>query len=295
MRYQAIQRQAAIYPARSLCRLLGVSASGYYAWRLRPESGRQCANREIVEMMRRIHEEVKQTYGSPRMQRELVARGYRCGHNRVAALMRQQGLVAKMTVRFRRTAKAGHREQVVPNRLDRQFRVATPNQVWAADITYIPTQAGFVYLAVVIDLFSRRVVGWAMHSRLSAQLVAEALSQAYHRRHPAAGLLHHSDQDSLYSSLVYQHLLTELEMTASMSRKGNCYDNACVESFFASLKTELVAFERFATRAEAQEALFRWIELFYNRVRRHSTLGYHSPVDFEQRTHQLRISVHQDG
>lgn len=295
MRYQAIQQQAALYPVRSLCRLLGVSASGYYAWQKRPESRRQRANRELVEMMRRIHSEVKQTYGSPRMQRELVARGYRCGHNRVAALMRQHGLVAKMTVRFRRTAKAGYREQVVPNRLDRQFNVPSPNQVWAADITYVPTQAGFVYLAVVIDLFSRRVVGWAMHRRLSAQLVADALSQAYQRRHPTPGLLHHSDQDSLYSSLIYQHLLAELAMTASMSRKGNCYDNACVESFFASLKTELVVFERFADQAEAQDALFRWIELFYNRVRRHSTLDYYSPVDFEQRTHQLKISVHQDG
>jgi len=283
------------YPVERLCRLLGVSRSGYYASQRRPESARSRANREVVEVMRQIHREVKQTYGSPRMQEELVARGYRCGHNRVASLMRQHGLIAKMTVRFRRTAKAGLREQVVPNRLDRQFTVTAPNQVWASDITYIPTQAGFIYLAVVIDLFSRRVVGWAMHRRLSAQLVAEALSQAYDRRRPAPRLLHHSDQDPLYSSLVYQHLLTEFDMTASMSRKGNCWDNACVESFFASLKTELVAFERFATRAEAQNALFQWIELFYNRVRRHSTLGYHSPVDFERLTHQLKPGVHENG
>ena len=275
------------YPVQRLCRVLGVSRSGYYAWRSRPASARRRAAAELVEVMRQIHGAVQQTYGSPRMQEELAARGYRCGHNRVAALMRQHGLVARMTVRFRRTAKAGLREQVAPNRLERQFVVSVPNRVWAADITYIPTQAGFVYLAVVIDLFSRRVVGWAMHDRLSARLVADALSQAYHRRRPPPGLLHHSDQDGLYSSRVYQHLLTEWDMTASMSRKGNCYDNACVESFFASLKTELVAFERFATQAEAQAALFRWIELFYNRVRRHSTLGYHSPVDFERLTHQL--------
>lgn len=288
-----IGRQA--YPVRRLCRLLGVSCSGYYAWRVRPESARGRVNGEIVMMMRQIHSEVKQTYGSPRMHDELVARGYRCSRNRVASLMRRHGLIAKMSVRFRRAAKAGRREQVAPNRLDRQFAVALPNRVWASDITYIPTRAGFVYLAVVLDLFSRQVVGWAMHSRLSAQLVADALSQAYQRRRPVSGLLHHSDQDPLYSSLVYQHLLAEYAMNASMSRKGNCWDNACVESFFASLKSELVAFERFTTRDEAETAIFEWIEVFYNRVRRHSTLGYHSPVDFERLTHQLKPSVHQNG
>lgn len=283
------------YPIERLCRLLGVSRSGYYAWRERPESVRERGNRGMVEVMRQIDREVKHTYGSPRMHTELVARGYSCGCNRVAALMRRHGLIAKMTIRFRRAAKAGLREQVVPNRLNRQFAVAAPNQVWASDITYIPTQSGFVYLAVVIDLFSRRVVGWAMHSRLSAQLVVEALSQAYDRRHPAPKLLHHSDQDPLYSSLVYQHQLTQFDMTASMSRKGNCWDNACVESFFAGLKSELVAFERFATKDEAQTALFQWIELFYNRVRRHSTLGYVSPVDFERLTHELKQTVHENG
>ena len=283
------------YPVQRLCGLLGVSGSGYYAWCGRPESARSRANGEIVMMMRQIHKEVKQTYGSPRMHDELVARGYRCSRNRVARLMRQQGLIAKMTIRFRRAAKAGRREQVAPNQLDRQFEVAVPDRVWASDITYIPTRAGFVYLAVVLDLYSRRVVGWAMHSRLSAQLVAQALSQAYQRRRPGSGLLHHSDQDPLYSSLVYQHLLAEYDMTASMSRKGNCWDNACVESFFASLKSELVAFERFTTRDEAETAIFEWIEVFYNRVRRHSTLGYNSPVDFERLTHQLKPSAHENG
>lgn len=283
------------YPVQRLCGLLGVSGSGYYAWQGRSESVRSRANGEIVMMMRQIHKEVKQTYGSPRMHDELVARGYRCSRNRVARLMRQQGLIAKMTVRFRRAAQAGRREAVAPNRRDRQFEVAVPDRVWASDITYIPTRAGFVYLAVVLDLFSRQVVGWAMHSRLSAQLVAQALSQAYQRRRPVSGLLHHSDQDPLYSSLVYQHLLAEYDMTASMSRKGNCWDNACVESFFASLKSEFVAFERFTTRDEAETAIFEWIEVFYNRVRRHSTLGYHSPVDFERLTHQLKPSVHENG
>jgi len=293
VKYAVIAHQA--YPVRRLCRLLGVTCSGYYAWRVRPESARSRANREVVAMMRQIHSEVKQTYGSPRMHDELRARGYGCSRNRVARLMRRHGLVAKMTIRFRRAAKAGRREAVAPNRLDRHFAVSVPNRVWAADITYIPTQAGFVYLAVVLDLFSRRVVGWAMQPRLSAQLVAQALLQAYQRRRPVPGLLHHSDQDSLYSSLIYRHLLTECDMTASMSRKGNCWDNACVESFFASLKSELVAFERFATRGEAETAIFEWIEVFYNRVRRHSTLGYHSPVDFERLTHQLKPGVHENG
>jgi transposase InsO family protein len=229
------------------------------------------------------------------MQKELAARGYWCSRNRVARLMRRHGLMARMTIRFRRAAKAGLRQQVVANRLDRQFAVSAPNRVWAADITYVPTQAGFVYLAVVLDLFSRRVVGWAMHSRLSAQLVADALSLAYHRRHPESQLLHHSDQDPLYSSLVYQKVLTTFDMTPSMSRKGNCWDNACVESFFASLKCEHLAFRRFATREEAKQAIFTWIEVFYNRVRRHSTLGYLSPVDFERQTHQLTTTVHEGG
>ena len=293
MKYAAIGQQG--YPVRRLCRLLEVSVSGYYGWRGRPESARSRANRELVEVMRQIHSEVKQTYGSPRMRNELVARGYGCSRKRVAVVMRRNGIVAKMTLRFRRTAKAGRREAVAPNRLNRQFAVAAPNRVWAADITYIGTPAGFVYLAVVLDLFSRRVVGWAMQRRLSAQLVAQALDQAYQRRRPGPGLLHHSDQDGLYSSLVYQHLLKEHNMTPSMSRTGNCWDNACVESFFASLKNELVAFERFATQAAAETIIFEWIEAFYNRVRRHSTLGYHSPVDFERLTHQLKPSVHENG
>jgi putative transposase len=276
-----------------MCRLLGVSRSGYYAWRRRPESRRSFANRKLVAEMEQIHHEVDRTYGSPRMQKELIARGYDCGRNRVAALMRQHGLISKMTIRFRRASKAGYRPQVTPNWLNRQFTVSAPNRVWACDITYLPTREGFVYLGVVLDLFSRRVVGWAMHDRLGAPLVGDALSQAYHQRHPASQLLHHSDQDPLYSSLVYRQMLTAFDMTASMSRKGNCWDNACVESFFASLKNEHVAFQRFATRDEARKAVFQWIEVFYNRVRRHSTLGYLSPVDFERRTCQLKQTVHE--
>ena len=286
MRYQAIQKQAALYPVRPLCWLLGVSTSGYYAWRRRPVSRRAQENGRLVTAMQQIHQAVKQTYGSPRMHAELVAQGFACGRHRVARLMRQHGLMAKMTVRFRRLTKAGKREKAADNLLNRQFQVAVPNQVWASDITYVPTAEGHVYLAVVLDLFSRQVVGWAMTSRLGSELVATALRQALSRRCPGAGLLHHSDQDGLYASTAYQQLLADHQMTCSMSRTGNCYDNACVESFFSSLKTELVMFERYTSREEAKSNLFAWIEVFYNRVRRHSTLGYQSPVDFEQRYEQ---------
>jgi len=239
-------------------------------------------NNLLVAEMRMIHEDVGGTYGSPRMHAELLARGYSCGRHRVARLMRGHELIAKMTIRFRRLTKAGRRRPAAANVLDRQFQVPLPNRVWASDITYIKTAEGHLYLAVVIDLYSRQVVGWGMSSRLSPELVTNALCQAMARRDTTPGLLHHSDRDVLYSSDSYQWLLSESEMVCSMSRKGNCYDNACVESFFGSLKNEYVAFERFRSRDEAQLKIFAWIEVFYNRIRRHSTLGYLSPVDFEK-------------
>jgi len=266
-----------------MCWLLGVSASGYYSWLKRPESKRSQENRCLVKAMLEIHEMVRQTYGSPRMQVELCARGYFCGRNRVARLMKENAIITKMTVRFRRLTKAGKRKPAALNILDRKFRVAIPNRVWASDITYIPTAEGHLYLAVVLDLYSRQVVGWGMSSRLSTNLVGSALRQAIAKRDVEPGLLHHSDRDGLYSSDSYQWLLLENDMECSMSRKGNCYDNACVESFFGSLKNEYVAFERFRNREEAHQKLFAWIEIFYNRVRRHSTLGYLSPVDFEEK------------
>ena len=225
---------------------------------------------------------VGQTYGSPRMHAELSARGYSCGRNRVARLMRQHEIMAKMTIRFRRLTKAGKRSPAADNVLDRRFAVSDPNRVWASDITYIKTAEGHLYLAVVIDLYSRQVVGWGMSSRLNPDLVGSALKQAVARRDMGSGLLHHSDRDSLYSCDAYQWLLSENGMECSMSRKGNCYDNACVESFFGSLKNEYVSFEKFHNRDEAQLKIFAWIEIFYNRIRRHSTLGYLSPVDFEK-------------
>jgi transposase InsO family protein len=230
--------------------------------------------------MTQIHGEVNQCYGSPRMHAELRARGYYCGRHRVARLMRLNGLTARRRVRrpgSRFTDKRGK----APNLLNRQFQVDKMNQVWAADITYVRTAQGFVYLAVVLDLYSRRVIGWAMSSRLSAALVSAALRQALGQRQPSAGIMHHSDQDGLYASMAYQELLAEHGFIVSNSRKGNCLDNACVESFFARLKTEWMYPGRFVNRAQAELDIFKYLEVFYNRVRRHSTLNYLSPVDFE--------------
>lgn len=282
MRYLSIKKHCVKYPIRLLCSVLGVSPSCYYAWCCRPTSHRFLENERLVSAMRSIHQTIDRGYGSPRMHVELLSQGYECGLNRVARLMRQDGLIARTTVRFRSLSKAGKREPAAPNILNRQFSVKAPNRVWASDITYIPTGEGHLYLAVVLDLHSRQVVGWAMTSRLNSELVTTALDQALKRRLVQPGLIHHSDRDGLYQSAAYKHLLAEHKMVSSMSRKGNCYDNACVESFFGSLKNEMVVFERFATRDEAKQKIFAWIEIFYNRIRRHSTLGYMSPVDFEE-------------
>jgi putative transposase len=273
------------YPVKVLCRVLRVSRSGYYAWRKRRESRRPGENRRLVEAIYRIHHAVKQRYGSPRIHRELLAQGYVCGVHRVARLMRQEGLLAKRTIRFRSLTKAGTCGWAAPNVLDRHFTISKPNTVWATDISYIPTGEGHLYLAVVLDLFSRQVVPLrGMAERLGSTLVMKALQQALDRRQPEAGLLHHSDRDGLYASFAYQRLLTENGREGSMSRKGNCYDNACVESFFATLKNELVYEVRYRNRQQAQLSLFDYIEVLYNRIRRNSTLGYLSPVDFEQGT-----------
>lgn len=280
-----IARDRVEYPVSRLCRLFGVSASGYYAWKGREPGPRSRANSELVKAMRKIHDEVKGRYGSPRMYAELLDRGYQCGRHRVARLMQAHGLVAKQ--RKKRPGSRFHGERgKAPNLLNRQFTVARANQVWAADITYVRTAEGFVYLAVVVDLYSRRVIGWAMRSRLGADLVESALCQAIGNRQPGGDILHHSDQDGLYACAAYYELLTQHDFVISNSRRGNCYDNACVESFFARLKTECLPPTRFMTREQAEMAIFAYIEVFYNRVRRHSTLNYLSPADFELSNHQ---------
>lgn len=265
-----------------MCRVLEVSTSGYYDWRKRPESRRQKEDRRLVVEIKAIHSESRQTYGSPRIHDELKDRGIRCGRKRVARLMRLHDISAKQKRRFKATTDSKHTLPVAENVLNRQFTPSAPNVAWSADITYIPTRQGWLYLAVVMDLFSRRIVGWSMHKRLHRSLVLDALKMALRGRSPRPGLIHHSDRGSQYASGDYQALLDAQQMVCSMSRRGNCWDNAPVESFFSTLKRELVHRRRYRTRAEARAELFEYIEVWYNRRRRHSSLGYQSPVKYEE-------------
>jgi len=264
-----------------MCEVLEVSPSGYYAWRKRPESATAGRRRRLTVIIQAIYEESRQNYGSPRVFKELQARGEPCNVKTVARIMRENDIVAKRRRKFKVTTDSNHRLAVAENLLDRQFTVTAPNRVWVSDITYIPTWEGWLYLATVQDLFSRKIVGWSMQPRMTWQLVIDALEMAVDRRRPEPGLLCHSDRGSQYASDDYQAVLARHGMICSMSRKGNCWDNAVMESFCSTFKTELNYHENFHTRDEARRAVFEYIEMFYNRIRRHSTLGYLSPVDFE--------------
>jgi putative transposase len=278
VRYAFIREHQGEWPVRVLCRVLAVSAGGFYAWRDRAPSARRQRQDALAVQLKAAYQEVKGRYGSPRLHAELVARGEACCANTVAKLMRAHGLAART---FRRTTDSDHDRPVAANVLDRRFRPAAPNRAWAADITYLPTREGWLYLAAVEDLYSRQVVGWAMGERIDSRLVVEALAMAVRRRCPGAGLVAHSDRGSQYASDHYRRRLAEHGITCSMSRPGNCWDNAPMESFFASLKKELVHGEDYQTRAAARASVFEYIEVFYNRVRRHSALGYKSPADYE--------------
>ena len=264
-----------------MCMTLEVSRSGFYAWLGRDPSHRGQENAMIRMKMRDIHKRSRETYGSPRMQAALAAEGIHVSVNRVARLMREDGLCAKTKRRFKATTQSKHDLPVAENLLDQDFTIDRPNAVWVSDITYIPTDQGWLYLATTIDLYSRRVVGWAMEAHMKTDLVLAALAMAIGTRDPGPGLLHHSDRGSQYASKRYQKALKAAEMTCSMSRKGNCYDNAVQESWYHTLKTELVFHERFETRAEATSKIFEYIEVFYNRERLHSSLGYKAPAVFE--------------
>ena len=268
-------------------RVLGLSRSGYYAWLKRPESERSRRNRSLVSQIRRVHQRSRRTYGSPRVTDALREEGLPCSRHRVARLMRQEGIRAKTVRKFRATTDSKHHLPVAPNRLNREFAVSRPNVVWVSDITYIPTLEGWLYLAGVMDLYSRRLVGWAMSPRVDGELTLTALRQALGQRRPPAGLLHHSDQGRQYAAGDYQDLLRNYGLVGSMSRKGDCWDNVPMESFFGTLKQELVHHERFTTRDEAKAKIFEYIEMFYNRQRRHSSLGSQSPAEFERRTQGL--------
>ncbi|MEK6631968.1 MAG: IS3 family transposase [Nitrospirota bacterium] len=270
-------------PIRLMCRALAVSPAGYYAWRGRPDSRRAAANRTLLATIRVLHQNSRQTYGSPSIWRALCAQGHRVGEQRVARLMRHDGLRAKTVKKWRATTDSSHCVPVAANTLQRQFTVSQPNRVWAGEITYVWTMEGWLYLAVLLDLYSRAVIGWAMGPRLTGDLTEQALRMALTTRLPEAGLLHHSDRESQDAAGPYQQLLTTHGITASMSRTGNCWDNACVESFFGTLKRERVYHRQYATRSVATQDIFEYIEVFYNRKRRHSTLGYQSPAEYEAR------------
>jgi transposase InsO family protein len=271
------------WPVRVICRVLKVSHSGFYAWRKRAPSARALRQKELLEKIRLAHQENQQLYGSPRVHRALLIDGQSVSRNTVAKLMRQAKIRAKSRRRFiPRTTDSAHQMPVTENKLDRDFGACSPNRKWLADITYIPTDEGWLYLAAVLDCFSRRIVGWSMADHLETDLAADALKMALLQRRPRGrDLLHHSDRGVQYASEDYQHLLRKHGIEVSMSGRGDCYDNAMMESFWATLKSELVHERHYATREQATQSIFEYIEVFYNRKRLHSSLGYNSPESFE--------------
>jgi putative transposase len=282
VKFAFIAAEKATFPVRVLCRTLAVSRAGFYAWQARPPAARTQADRRLGLEIQAIHAESRQRYGSPRVRAELRHRGHRPSRKRVARLMRQQGLCARRRRRFRSTTDSRHARPVAANVLGRRFAVAAPDTTWVTDITYLWTDEGWLYLAVILDLFSRVVVGWALSARITGHLPLQALTMALGRRRPPRGLVHHSDRGSQYASAAYQRVLATHGILGSMSRRGNCWDNAVAESFFATLKVELAHGARWSTRADAQGEVFEYLEQFYNGQRRHSTLGYLSPAAFER-------------
>ncbi len=283
MKYAFVDTHRTGWDVERLCAALGVSRSGYYAWRAVPESRRTRENRVLLTRIQAVHTAHREAYGAVKTWRVLRAQGVACGRHRVARLRRAHGIEARRRRRFRLAYKARNSAPAAPNLVDRQFHAPAPNRIWAGDITFIPTRQGWLYLAVVLDLYSRRIVGWAMSARPDSQLVLDALTMALTHRRPAPGLIHHSDQGIQYSSGVYQARLKARGLVPSMSRKGNCYDNAVVESFFSSLKNEGTDHGTFPDRDHARSALFAYIDLFYNRQRVHATLDYQSPEQYERR------------
>lgn len=284
MRYRYIHRRRYQHPVRMMCRLLNVSRSGDYAWSERGESARVIRDRELLQRVRQVHWESRGVYGARKIHRELVAAGDSCGRHKIAKLMHQAGLKGCPKRRFRRLPEHPPSHPIAPNVLNQDLTAARPNERWASDITFVATRQGWLYLAVVMDLYSRRIVGWAMDGYVGRHLVMEALTMALGYRQPSGGLLHHSDRGPQYTSDDFRDLLDQHGIQCSMSARGHCYDNAPVESFFALLKRERIRRRIYATREEAKADLFNYIEVFYNRRRRHATLEYLSPVEFENRT-----------
>jgi putative transposase len=285
MRFRFIEDRRTDYPVRLMCDVLEVSPAGYYAWRSRPESLRSAANRKLLDDIQRVHRDNRGRYGSPRIHEELKAQGRGASRGRIERLMRHHGIRAIMARPHRvRTTDSRHDLPIAPNLLDRNFIATAPSRIWLADITYVETDQGWLYLAAILDLYSRKIVGWAMADHLRADLPLSALRMAISAQRPAAGLIHHSDRGVQYASSEYRNALQSAGFRASMSRKGDCYDNAPMESFFHTFKTELVYHTQYATRAEASRDIFAYIEGFYNRTRRHSAIGYISPIEMELKT-----------
>jgi putative transposase len=282
MRFRQIEDQRGIWPVRIMCDALSVSASGYYAWRSRPESARKIANRGLLDDIQRVHAHHRERYGAPRIHAELRAEGQIISRKRIERVMRRHGIRARAPRRYRVcTTDSKHSLPVAANLLDQNFVAERPNQVWLADITYIPTGEGWLYLAVILDLFTRKVVGWAMRDHMRAELTIAALTMAIQRRRPGPGLTHHSDRGSQYAAGDYRDILRAAAVTQSMSRKANCWDNAPMESFFGTLKSELVHQREYPDRDAARRDLFTYIEGYYNRQRIHSAIGYITPEQAE--------------
>lgn len=284
MKFKWIHEHRNQFPVQAMCRVLAVTASGYYASLRRPVSARARRRTELTEKIKASHEKSRRTYGSPRVHRDLTAGDVKVSENTVAKIMRENKIQSKARRRFiPATTDSNHDHPVAPNRLDRRFEQTKKDNAWCSDITYIPTRQGWLYLAVVIDLCSRRIVGWSMGDSLHATLVCDALAMALAARRPSAetGLMHHSDRGVQYACGQFQSLLAGHGITCSMSRTGNCYDNAVAESFFSTLKRELTHHEDYTTHEQARRSIFEYIEVFYNRQRRHSSLGYVSPEAFE--------------
>lgn len=281
MKYAFIRRHAGLFRVARMCAVLGVSRSGYYEWRDRPESRRSAADRQLLQTIRALHIESREAYGAYKAWKVLQSRGIACSRHRVARLRRQNGIEARRKRRFRVVVEHHKLPPPAPNLLNQRFKVMRPDRVWAGDLTFIATRSGRLYLAVLLDLWSRRVIGWAMGNEHTQALSLAALRMAIAQRRPPPGVLHHSDQGSQYVGSAYREQLDRHRFVASMSRKGNAYDNAVVESFFSSLKNELIHHRSFASREQARAEIFDYIEVFYNRQRAHATLQYVSPLDYE--------------
>ena len=283
MKYQFVAAHRTQYPVSRLCEALGISSSGFYDWLDRPPSARSLRHVVLVQQIRRVHLQSRRLYGSPKVHAELRTQGERVGRNTVARLMRKHGICSKVSARYVVTTESKGTRKPADNLLGRQFGAERPNQKWVSDVTFIPTREGWLFLSTILDLYSRKIIGWSMSNRNTTELITDALQMALSRRGNVHGVLLHSDRGTQYASIEYQTLLKTHGIVCSMSRKGDCWDNAVMESFYHVLKSELIAFEKFRTHAQARQVIFEYIEVFYNRQRSHSTNGYLSPVAFEER------------